>query len=216
MLEWVINIFSAIGGAIIALLGGILVSWLRRPKLEIDFEKLMGASPRIVDFSLGEHILGIESKARFLRLRVYNVGRKPALNCEAKVVVLLEEDKDTAVQTLHWARRDPKLYTGLDQIYAPIHINSRDNELLDVLELNYNVDIDTQGIKDLSPDDCIETVSPYSIMLERNKTYQLETTVYANNAISKPFRFQVKWDGTVEGFNKAFKKVRNFPKETSS
>jgi hypothetical protein len=202
MPEWVIAILSALA----ALLLKEAYEWLTRPRIKIDIEKLIGRSPHVVDFSLGEQVMGIESKARFLRLRVYNLGKKPASNCEAKVVVLLEEDKDTAVQALHWARRDPKLYTSLDQIYAPIHINSRDNELLDVLELNYNVDIDAQEIKDLSPDKCIETVSPYSIMLERNKTYQLETTIYANNALSKPFRFQVKWDGTVEGFDKAITK----------
>jgi hypothetical protein len=204
--SWGIPLLSAIGGAAVVLVGREFIEWIKSPRLKIDFENWIDARPRIRDFSFGEKVLGIEHKGRRLRLKVYNMGKKPALNCEAKVVVTLIEDKDTGVQTLHWTRRDPKLYETLERIYAPIHLNSRDNESLDVLELTYDVDKDKQRLTDLSPDACIETISPYSIMLERNKTYQLEITVYANNAISKPFRFQVNWDGTVEGFNTAFNK----------
>ncbi len=140
MPEWTIAIFSALA----ALMLREAYEWLRRPRIKIGFEKRIGTNSHTVDFSLGEDVMGIDSRARFLRLRAYNTGKKPALNCEAKVDVVLMEDGDTAVQLLHWARRDFKLYKTLDQIYVPIHINSRDNELLDVLELDYNVDIETK------------------------------------------------------------------------
>ncbi len=208
MPEWVIAILSAL----VALILREMYEWLRRPRLVIDFEKWIGIKPRIVDFSLGERVMDIESKARYLRLKVYNIGRKPALACEAKVAVFSEECEELAVQPLHWARRDPKLYKTLEQIYASIHLNPRDNELLDVLELNYDVDINTKKPGDLSPGCCLETLSPYSIMLERDTTYQLEITVYASNAISKPFAFTVCWDGTLDGIESAFKKLKRIKK----
>jgi hypothetical protein len=44
------------------------------------------------------------------------------------------------------------------------------------------------------------------IPLERNTEYIIRTSVYANNAAAKAFRFKVNWDGTLEGFDKAFTK----------
>ena len=198
MPEWVIPFLTAIGGAAIAITIRESIEWCRRPKLEINFEAWSGANPRLADFSLGEKVMGIMDRSRYLRLLIHNTGRKLALDCEAKVVVCDKEDNDSAVQSLHWSRRDPRIYKTLDQIYAPIPLNPRDNELLDVLELNYQVDIDTNELMNLPENRCIETISPYSIMLEKDKIYSLEVTIFASNATSKPFRFKIHWDGTIE------------------
>lgn len=202
MPEWVIATLSAF----VALILREGYEWFRRPRIKTDFESWIGINPWLVDFSLGEKVMGIMDKSRCLRLRIHNAGKKPALDCEAKVEVYDKDGGDSAVQSLHWTRRDPRLYKTLDQIYAPIHLNPKDNELLDVLELNYRVDIDTNEVMNIPEDSCLETLSPYSIMLKRGKVYQLTITIYASNTVSKPFVFSVFWDGTLEGFDKAVSK----------
>ena len=147
-------------------------------------------------------IAGKTSKAKFLRLNVRNDGRKPALNCEAKMVVLKEEKKEPLKPLIHWSRRDPVVYKTLDQIYAPIHLNKSDEETLDLLMLTYCPEDD--GIE---PGATICTVSLKEYPFQRDVNYHMKVTVYASNTISKTFVLKLCWDGTLEGFDKAVEKA---------
>ena len=43
-------------------------------------------------------------------------------------------------------------------------------------------------------------------MIFSDDDYEFEVTVYAHNANAETFKFHCKWDGKIEGFNKAFTK----------
>lgn len=201
MPDWAIAILIAVLTAAATLLLRESVEWLRRPNLKIDFEERDGHKPYILDLFLERQGLDKSNKAKFLRLNVRNTGRKPAMDCEAKMVIVTEGTRETFAPSMHWARRDPPLYKTPDQIYAPIHLNRKDEEPLDIFKLPYCPE--EHG---LGPGVCIGSMSYREFPFKRNITYLLKVTVYASNTISKPFTFRLCWDGTLEGFDKAVSK----------
>ena len=211
MENWVISLLSAFGGAVAALIGRELIEWFKHPRLEIDFEERKGEKPYILDL-LNDRIttIGVEERFKFLRLTLKNDGKSPAMNCEARIEISDKDDNEILKTTLHWARNDPAIYgeDKLDKIYAPIHLNPKDNEELDVFCLRYckEKQYDENGKPFIGHrnEPNFYTMSFRRIPLERNTEYIIRTSVYANNAASKAFRFKVNWDGTLEGFNKAF------------
>ena len=202
MPHWAIALLSAAAASVLTTLFREVVACLRQPKLKLDFEECDGRKPYVLDQFWGLRIAGKTSKVKFLRLNVRNDGRKPALNCEAKMVVLKAEKKEPLKPLIHWSRRDPAVYKTLDQIYAPIHLNKRDEETLDLLIPPYYPE--DQGI---GPGATIQTLSPKEYHFQRNVNYQIEVTVYASNTISKMFALKLCWDGTLEGFDKAVEKA---------
>ena len=196
------SLVAGIIGAISALLLREGLEWLRQPKLKVDFEECDGLKPYVLDQFWGLRVAGKTSKAKFLRLSVRNAGRKPAMNCEAKMVVLKARKKEPLTPLIHWSRRDPAVYETLDQIYAPIHLNKSDEETLDLLILPYYPED-----ADLGPGATIHTLSPKEYRFERNVTYHIRVTVYASNTISKPYALKLYWDGTLDGFHKAVQKA---------
>jgi len=221
MPEWLISLISVIVGAAIGIGGAELIKWFKRPILEIDFEEREGHKPYIPDYNDELEQSQGDSQATYklksLRLNVHNTGKKPAMDCEAKVELSSKQrEQSTYRTTLHWARRDPALYMKIldngsnqfeiDRIYAPINLNIDDREAIDVFCLPYwyyHV-----SDKDRSPhyNPYIGTVSLRQLVLHPNTTYQIKTTVYASNVKPKSFSFQANWDGSLEGFNKAFTK----------
>ena len=191
---------SAIIGAAAALfLREVWEHW-RRPRLTVDFEERDKQKPYILDLTIGPRISNVPSKAKFIRLVVHNNGRKPAMDCEAKMVIIKGEDRETLTPVLHWARRDHIIYETPERIYAPIHVNRADEEPLDLFSLPY------EPGKSLGPGAWIESMSARPYQFERNTTYRIQVTVYGNNTVSKPFQFTLHWDGTLEGFDNAFMK----------
>jgi len=45
-------------------------------------------------------------------------------------------------------------------------------------------------------------------MLFSDDEYLIEVTVYSHNAKAAKFKFRCKWNGTIEGFEKAFTKIK--------
>jgi len=207
MNEWVIPLLSAIAGAGVAVGIRELVEWLRKPNLKIDFEEHEGQKPYILDLFLESVVTGAfeREKAKFLRLNVRNAGRKPAMNCEAKMVLLKNGSKEPLRLSLHWSRRDPATYKTLDEIYKPIHLNARDEEPVDLLMLHYCLrePLDYLREDSIVTGKFITSMSPREYSFERNTAYRIQVTVYASNTISKPFNLKLYWDGTLEGFNGA-------------
>jgi hypothetical protein len=200
MPEWAIAILSALA----ALMLREVYEWFRRPRLKIDFEEYEGQKPYILDLFLESEskIAGLTNKAKFLRLDVHNAGRKPAMDCEAKMVIFKTGKRESFTPSVHWSRRDPAVYKTLDQIYAPIHLNRGDHEPVDLFMLHYHPEE-----PELGPGACIQSMSPRAFRFERNTVYHIKVTVYASNTISKPFTLKLYWDGTLEGFDKAVHKV---------
>ncbi len=200
ILAWVVPIIAAFLGAAVALIGRKLIEWYERPRFTIDFEEHDRQKPYTLDLIIGPQVSNQPSKGKFLRLVVHNSGRKPAMDCEAKMVITKEESKETHTPVLHWARRDPIIYGTPERIYAPVHVNRADEEPLDLFRLPY------EPGRPIAPGAHIESFSARPYEFERNVTYRIKVTVYASNTVSKPFAFKLHWDGTLEGFDKAFTK----------
>jgi hypothetical protein len=220
--EWVIPLLTAIGGALVAIIIRESIEWYRRPRLKIDFEKRAGQIPYITDLHDSSEYKGEErtSRIKYFRIKVSNEGKKPAMNCEAKLEITTntEDDLFSNKVALHWTRNDPKLYSEYryfdehdmwahaDKSFAPISLNINDEENIDVLRLTYSLstlpDTDTSP----RPESDMESVSLRQLVLQPKTIYQCKVTVYASNTTPKSFKFKVNWDGTVEGFGKAFTK----------
>ena len=202
MNNWLIALFSGIGGIIITLFVNWFIRWWGRPRLVIDFEQCDNQKPYILDLFI-EHIdLAQTMRSKFLRLIVRNIGRSPAINCEAKMVILKDGKSENFAPSMHWARRDPTLYNNEpNQIYAPIHLNRNDYEPLDIFSLSYRPEE-----PELGPGVCIDSMSHRKFRLERGIIYFLKVTIYARNTVSKPFLFTLHWDGTLAGFDNAVSK----------
>jgi len=218
--EWVIPLLTAIGGAAVALIGREIIEWYKRPKLEINFEEREGQKPYIPDYNNWEvmHPAGETQRIKFLRLLVHNKGKRPAMDCEAKLEIVVDEARSTPNKVaLHWSRRDPALYSDYGdrgipisvdtrKIYAPINLNIEDKEPVDVLSLPYS--FSTLPNTDPSPrfPKHIESVSFRQLQLNAKTNYFAKVTIYSSNAMPKSFKFKINWDGTIEGFDKAFTK----------
>lgn len=213
MESWVVPVLTAIGGAAVALIGRESIEWFKRPRLSIDFERSKDAYPLTADYN-DESIkaAGTSFRIVFLRLNVRNKGQTTAYDCDAKMELIETRRKDHYRKSLHWSKRDPRLYDSLDQIYSPINLNRNDEETVDVLQLKYSY-TNTDPQRRPSPD--IETVSLGILQLQSNIDFFIKVTIYARNTTSKLFYFKVNWDGTIDGFNKAFTKLKNIPKEYS-
>lgn len=219
MPEWFISLISVIVGAAIGIGGTELVQFLKRPKLKIDFEERDGKKPYIVDFNDESlHSAGNTYKAKYLRLMVRNKGKKPAIGCEAKLEIVIDEAKNTPYNVaLHWSRRDPALYsdyleggilasTNNEKVFAPISLNINDKETVDVFRLPYS--FSTVPNTDLTPRfvRVIESASLRQLQLQPNTKYQCKVTIYSSNTNPKSFKYQLQWDGTLDGFGNAFVK----------
>jgi hypothetical protein len=219
MENWIISVLSAIGGAVVALLGRELIEWRKRPKLKIDFEEREGQKPYIPDYN-DETIksAGNTNRVKYLRLLVHNKGKKPALDCEAKLEIVLDELKNMPYNVaLHWSRRDPALYseylengtiasTNNEKVFAPISLNINDKETVDVFSFRYSFSTlpDTDHTPRFLP--VIESVSLRQLQLQPNTIYQCKVTVYSSNTDPKSFEYRLNWNGTLDGFYRAFVK----------
>ncbi|MCJ7426601.1 MAG: hypothetical protein MUO17_05685 [Dehalococcoidales bacterium] len=208
---WWIPIISAFVGASIALIGKEIFEWYKRPRLVIDFERSKDEYPLIEDYNdESTKAAGTSFRIKFLRLIALNKGKTTAYDCDAKMELIETRRKTHYRKSLHWSKRDPRIYKSLDQIYSPINLNRNDEEPVDVLQLQYS---STTTDPQPRPHLYIETVSPAVLQLQSNMDFFIKVTIYARNTTSKPFYFKVNWDGTIEGFNKAFTKLNNIPKE---
>jgi len=220
MESWIINLISALGGAAMALIGKELIEYYRRPRFEIDFEGRAGQKPYIPDYNNeAMQTAGDVNRIKFLRLKVHNKGHKPAMDCEAKLELYVEKAEEEIHRVaLHWSRRDPALYSeygeggvlmsiNQEKVYTPISLNIHDKETADVFRLRYHISTipDTNHGPHFSKN--IESASFRQLQLQPETTYQCKVTVYSSNANPEAFNFKVNWDGTLEGFQKAFTKV---------
>jgi hypothetical protein len=213
MESWVIPLITAIGGAGVALIGREFIEWSKRPNLNIDFEERAGQKPYTPDYNNeAMQTAGDVHRIRYLRLKVRNKGKKPAMDCEAKLEISVESGETNKV-ALHWSRRDPALYSKSryivessadpEKIFAPINLNIDDEETVDVLCLRYYYS--ALANTDHSPHfPNIESVSLRQLELSANITFFAKVTIYSSNTIPKSFKFKMNWDGTLEGFSKAF------------
>lgn len=214
MNAWVIPLLTAIGGAGVALAGQQFFEWYRRPRLAIGFEE-SDDKPTIADLNDVplNPVAGYNYKAKCFRLRVRNVGRKPAIGCEAKLELWPAGKKPSIINrvVVRWARRDPILYRdgnstvdNAEKIFAPLDLNIHDEELLSVFRLPYI--ISTRPGTGLSPSATsgIESESLWHLAPGSNGEYQCRVTVYSGTASPASFGFKVCWNGTLEGFDTAF------------
>ncbi len=202
MAEWVTNILSALIGAILALSVREFIEWLKRPNLKIDFEEKNNQKPFIINNISKE--FNWEEGDKHLRIGVLNKGLSAALNCEAKLEISLSKTK--TVESLiipRWSRREPPIYVDNKDIYQPITINRMDTELLSIFHLLYS-NKNTDNI--LRPSQNIVTGSYPQFSLQPNFTYKAKVTIFSSNAEPSTFSFTINWDGTVDGFDKAFRK----------
>ena len=77
MPNWAIAVLTAVlAAAATVLFRDLLVEWLRRPNLKIDFEEYDGQKPYILDLFLESEVkvAGLTDKAKFLRLKCIMLG----------------------------------------------------------------------------------------------------------------------------------------------
>lgn len=214
---WVIPVLSAIIGATLALIGKELIEWYKRPRLEIDFEERGNEKPYIVDqndfiaAAMGD-LKGVY-RIKHLRLRIRNKGKKAALNCEAKIEISHSPHKNYSVDAkiLHWARRHELLYTkglnisnpamDIEKMYSTVDINRNDWEYLEVLRMHYWY-LASQGMpQDLSSQLISASVEAIALQFSPDTEYSIKISVFSQNAKPVSRSFNIKWDGTVHGFN---------------
>jgi hypothetical protein len=216
MPEWLISLISVVVGAAIGVGVRELVQWCKRPRLEIDFEERDGQKPYTPDYNdWAMQTAGDIHRIQYLRLMVHNKGKRPAMDCEAKLELSIESgSKEINKVALHWSRRDPALYSKSryieessadpEKIFAPISLNINDKETVDVLSLSYHYSTLANADHSLHLSPYIESASLRQLQLGPNITFLAKVTVYSSNTMPKSFKFNVNWDGTLEGFNKAF------------
>ncbi len=219
MPQWVVNILSAFGGAIVALVGKEMVDWWKQPRLEIDLKAKEKSNPYITDNNDFVNAAKGDSREtyriKYLRLKVKNIGRRAALNCSAKIEITHAGKtriySDSKI--LHWSRHHELIYTkGLDvgspvintpqdieKIYSPVDINSKDFELLEVLRMRYHYSGSVSP--DLPSELTSASVDAIALIFQKDVEYSIKVSVFSYNAkpVSKSFR--IKWNGTVDGFN---------------
>jgi hypothetical protein len=211
--SWGVPLLSALGGSIITIVIREFVVWRRRPILKLDFEERKGTKPYILDLRNDKSVAGAEERFKFLRLKLKNEGRRAAMNCEGRIEISDKDDNEILKTTLHWARNDPAIYgeDKLDKVYAPIHLNPKDKEELDVFCLGYcneiQYDQNSKRFMATRTEPNFNTMSFRTYRLDSQTDYFVKVTVYANNATSKPLHFKVNWDGTLLGFDRAFSKT---------
>ncbi|GAI89175.1 unnamed protein product, partial [marine sediment metagenome] len=134
---WVIPLLTAIGGASVALIGKEVIELFKRPRLVVDFERSKSEYPLIQDYN-DENMkaAGTSFRIEFLRLIVLNKGKTTAYDCEAKMELIETRRKTRYRKSLHWSKRDRRIYSTLDQVYSPINLNRNDEETVDILQLS--------------------------------------------------------------------------------
>jgi hypothetical protein len=178
-----------LGGSIATILRE-LISWIRRPELQLflDLTALKEFEQRSIEEGL---LLGWR---KFIRLKVHNKGLRAAHYCEAKIEPFNEKGQtlfDPSI--LHWVRRYAAVYPRTQDQYVPITVNRRDHEFLDVVYID----------RSASPPNTIEvkTFSHRPYPLSPNKDYRLKVTVFSTNAGAKSLTISFRWDGTWNGFH---------------
>jgi hypothetical protein len=204
MSQLITIIISAFSGAAAVLICRELIAWYRRPRLVVDFERTKNEYPLTQNYNdaiMGGN--GTSFRIIFLHLNVINKGKTTAYDCEAKMDLIATKSNNKSRAPLHWSKLSPAMYKSIEQLYTPINLNRNDNEIIDVLRLQY-INLDSDPLH-------IETYSPSGFWLSSNQDYYVKVTVYARNTTSQPFCFKVNWDGTIQGFSKAFTKIRSIP-----
>jgi len=196
------NLVSALIGALAAVILREGFIWIWRPRLEVDFEEFGGKKPYVHQFTeTGSSMMfqQVPPRAiRVLRLRVHDGGGRAAEACEAKLEVRRDGALDPAVFILHWARRDPRIFKELDQVYAPVTINRGGSEALDVLRL-------------AESSQRIESISTQTFWFEPNVKYELTVVITSANAGPVAFRMMLEWDGAWDGLGSSVARESSFP-----
>ncbi len=207
---WWIPLLSAIGGAIIALIGKEITDWVRRPRLNTDFEKRGKLYPFI--FNIQENYVTREgdlmsSKGKkYIRLCVFNKGKSTAFGCEIKLEIRNVNKSDIERPTiLKWTRTEPRLHEKNTYSQESITINRDDKEFFNLAHLSFTK---SKNVTENKTDSWVSIEDPdNSFFIGKNIHYQIKTTVSSNNAEPSIFFMNIYWDGTEEGFDKAFTKV---------
>lgn len=186
-----IPIVSAIVGGTTALVGREIINYLRKPILEIDFQKTDKKYPyqheRDVINEKGE---ATGKKMKHLELSVKNAGGTVAENCEAKAEIWkngIYQHVEPLI--LRWGRR-PLLFYGLTDI-DPISINTKDSEPLRFLKLPYK-----EGATGRKPDGplTIEAFRP-GFVINPEENYLVKVSVFSKNAKPATKEIKINWDG---------------------
>ena len=181
-----------------------LIEWRRKPAFELDLD--FTAMRTFVVEAIEGKVVG---RGKYFRLKVTNVRPQPAHRCEAKIEPMDAEGNplfDSSI--LHWVRREAHVYPKPEDQYAPITINSKDHEFLDVLMVTdvpitqYRADKDrTETVRFAA----VQTYSHRPFPVQRTKSgynYTFKITVFGENADPKSITITFSgWDGTFEGFN---------------
>lgn len=214
MSDWVSNLISALGGAIIALIGKEYLEWLKRPKLKIDFEEKDNKKIYISNINSQEwhSERGIKEGGRkILRIYVKNIGLSVAYNCTAKIELNNLDDKrlDSSVR-LGWIpteipTHEIKELMGSARLTESIILKRNDIEYLDFFHLKYYRDQPDSGFH-------LEQrigIMPFGMIgIQPNIRYKVKVTIFSTNAKPTDFNFNIYWDGTLDGFDKAFSKTK--------
>ena len=183
------SLLAALFGAVAAIGVRELVVWIRLPRFAADFESFGGKKPYFHQLTLLRPPLP-SGLARFLRVTVFNIGGSAARDCEAKLEVWRKGELDPVVAILHWARRDPGIYSSLDAIYTPVTINKGGQEALDLLVLEKGSPV-------------IRSESPRRYEFDPKVPYTLRVTISGSNTSPLSFVFFLQWDGSWDRFDQS-------------
>jgi hypothetical protein len=221
MVDWVTNLFSALGGAIIALVGRELIDWFKRPRLTIDFESIRDEKPYPIQQDLETKRSDIATGLNLIRFEIRNKGQRAALNCNVKLETFNEK-------YLYYSSNDLLPYSLRDNLEYPETVDEllrkyEENQAFNPVTINrgekINVDFcylitwfysNEKFDYKVHAKDFIQQTTKSKPIIVGGVKENFRVTVYSNNTKPKSLKFSVNWDGTSAGFSKAFSIVRKF------
>jgi len=208
--SWGVPIIAAFMGATIALIGREIIEWWRRPRLQIDFEKRNESYPYIFDlreesYTQDRKLLSVRGK-KYIRFCVFNKGKSAAFGCKTKLEINIPDKKvEGRTSILTWTRTEPRLDEKNTDILELITINRNDREYFNVAHLSFTK---RENVTEPKPDLYINFEDPEKrISIGKNVHFQIKIIVSSSNAEPNIFIVNIYWDGTEEGFDKAFTKA---------
>lgn len=190
-----IGTIAAVVVALFAIFLPLIISWLRRPRLQFEFENkepFCRHTFGLIDLGSGQQV---RLNSYYVRLRVKNFGRSITRRCEGKLIAIAHKDLKSLRQDfdpviLHWVGSDiilRNLSANSRSIQhsktSTVDINSKEYEYLDLISSN-----ERTGRFEIQ---AIDYDIPRGIVMDPQRDdYFILITLYAENAkpISEIYR----------------------------
>ena len=195
-------LIAFVGGSVSILLREV-IEWARKPIFQLSLDlsalnKVFVIEPRSMKDLTGntQKVLTLKNgTGKYVRVKVHNNGSRTAHHCEAKIELMDQQGNPLPIDPsiLHWVRRTPYVYKRTEDQFAPVSINSKDHEFLDVIA------IERWPVPGVT---FVYTYSHRPQLLLGGVNYKIKVTVFGENTEPKSMTIELSgWDGTFDGFS---------------